>query len=214
MRCSAPTEAESDRCGARMARFGSRPCNGSADRNSGATICPRSRSVAGLAQSVSGQSDTGSPMRPMRERQALLARFVLLLLLSGCGEADQLAEQECRSLNARSSVLKTFSDDQNNKLVTFTLKYSSSLEAMMNAAKSDTEKSAILDGARKSAAYSLDGTILVKSRDKATREVTCIAILSVSVLDTSAEKEIEFRVKQTSDGTPLVSVSPFLFSVD
>jgi hypothetical protein len=85
---------------------------------------------------------------------------------------------------------------------------------MMNAAKSETEKSAILDGAKKSAVYSLDGTILVKSKDKATREVTCIAILSVSVLDTSAEKEIEFQVKQTSDGTRLVSVSPFLFTVD
>jgi hypothetical protein len=154
-------------------------------------------------------------MRPIREGQALLARFVLLLLLlSGCGEADQIAEQQCRSLDARSSVLRTFSDDQNNKLVTFTLKYSSSLEAMMNAAKSETEKSAILDGAKKSAVYSLDGTILVKSKDKATREVTCIAILSVSVLDTSAEKEIEFQVKQTSDGTRLVSVSPFLFTVD
>ncbi|MGY3691827.1 hypothetical protein ACVIGA_001907 [Bradyrhizobium sp. USDA 3240] len=164
--------------------------------------------------SVSGQSDAGSPMRPIREGQALLARFVLLLLLSGCGEADQIAEQQCRSLDARSSVLRTFSDDQNNKLVTFTLKYSSSLEAMMNAAKSETEKSAILDGAKKSAVYSLDGTILVKSKDKATREVTCIAILSVSVLDTSAEKEIEFQVKQTSDGTRLVSVSPFLFTVD
>ncbi len=198
-----------------MVRFGSRPCDGSADRNSSAIICPRSCSVVGLAQGVSGQSDAGSPMRPMREGQALLTRFVLLLLLSGCGEAaDQLAEQECRSLDARSSVLKVFSDDQNNKLVTFTLKYSSSLDAMMNAAKSEAEKSTILDGAKKSAVYSLDRTILVKSRDKATREVTCIAILSVSVLDTSAEKEIEFRVKQTADGTPLVSVSPFLFSVD
>lgn len=198
-----------------MVCFGPRPCKGSADRNSSAIICPRSRSVVGLAQGVSGQSDAGNPMRPMREGQALLARFVLLLLLSGCGEAaDQLAEQECRSSDARSSVLKVFSDDQNNKLVTFTLKYSSSLDAMMSAAKSETEKSTILDGAKKSAVYSLDGTILVKSRDKATREVTCIAILSVSVLDTSAEKETEFRVKQTAGGPPLVVVRPFLFSVD
>ncbi|WP_244066609.1 hypothetical protein [Bradyrhizobium sp. Ce-3] len=144
-----------------------------------------------------------------------MARFVLLLLLSGCGEADQSAERECRSSDARGSVLKVFSDDENNKLVTYTLKYSSSLEAMMNAAKSETEKVAILESAKKSAVYSLDGTILVKSRDKAGREVICIAILSVAVLDTSAEKEIEFSVKQTTDGRPpLVSVSPFLFKVD
>ncbi|WP_210345488.1 hypothetical protein [Bradyrhizobium sp. CCBAU 53421] len=145
-----------------------------------------------------------------------MARFVLLLLLSGCGEgeADQAAEHACRAPDARSSVLKVFSNDENNKLVTFTLKYSSSLDAMMDAAKSETEKSAILQTARKSAVYSLDGTILVKSRDKAAREVTCIAILSVAVLDTSAEKEIEFSVKQTTDGRPLVTVSPFLFKVD
>jgi hypothetical protein len=196
-----------------MVRSGWRLCNGPAARNSSVINCPRLRSVAGLAQSVSGQSDAGSRMRPIREGQALLARFVLLLFLSGCGEADQMAGQACRSLDARSSVLKVFSDDQNNKLVTFTLKYSSSLDAMMNAAKSETEKSAILEGAKKSAVYSLDATILVKSEDKATREVTCIGILSVSVLDTSAEKEIEFRVKQTPDGRPLVSVSPFLFKV-
>ncbi|MFB9265012.1 hypothetical protein ACFFWD_17915 [Bradyrhizobium erythrophlei] len=147
----------------------------------------------------------------IREGQAFLARFFLLLLLSGCGEADQVAEHECRSLDVRSSVLKIFSDDENNKLVAFALKYSS-LDAMMNAAKSETEKSAILDGAKKSAVYSLDGTIL-KSKDKATREVTCIGMLSVTVLDTRAEKEIEFRVKRTTDRTPLVSVSPFLFTV-
>ena len=61
--------------------------------------------------------------------------------------------------------------------------------------------------------YRLGDTILVKSRDRATREVTCNGVLSVTALDTSAEKEIEFRVKQTAstDRTPLISVSPFLF---
>ena len=150
-------------------------------------------------------------MRFIREGQAFLARFFLLLLLSGCGEADQVAEHECRSLDARSSVLKIFSDDENNALVIFAAKNSSSLDAMVNAANSEIEKLAILNGAKKGAVYSLDGTILMKSKDKATREVTCIGILSVTVLDTSAEKEIEFRVKQTTDRTPLVSVSPFLF---
>jgi len=132
-----------------MVRFGSRLRSHSPTENSSAIICPRSRSVVGLAQSVSGQSDAGSPVKLIREGQAFLARFFLLLLLSGCGEADQVAEHECRSLDARSSVLKIFSDDENNKLVTFALKYSSSLDAMMNTAKSETEKSAILDGAKK-----------------------------------------------------------------
>ena len=60
-------------------------------------------------------------MKLIREGQAFLARFFLLLLLSGCGEADQVAEHECRSLDARSSVLKIFLDDENNKLVTLLL---------------------------------------------------------------------------------------------
>ena len=149
-------------------------------------------------------------MRLIRDRRAFLARFTVLLLLSGCGEAEQEAEQ-CRSLDARSSVLKIFSDDENNALVTFALKNSSSLDAMMAATKSETEKLAILDNAKRRAVYSLGGTILMKSNDRAMREITCNGVLSVTVLDTSAEKEIEFRVKQTTDRTPLVSVSPFLF---
>ena len=54
-------------------------------------------------------------MRLIRDGQAFLARFSLLLLLSGCGEAEQVAEQ-CRSLDARNSVVKIFSDDENNAL--------------------------------------------------------------------------------------------------
>jgi hypothetical protein len=151
-------------------------------------------------------------MRLIREGQAFLTRFFVLLLLSGCGEAEQEAEQ-CRSLDARSSVVKIFSDDENNALVTFALKNSSKLDAMMGATKSEIEKLAILDNAKRGAVYRLGDTILVKSRDRATREVTCNGVLSVTALDTSAEKEIEFRVKQTAstDRTPLISVSPFLF---
>ena len=149
-------------------------------------------------------------MRLIREGQAFLTRFSLLLLLSSCGEPEQEAEQ-CRSLDARSSVLRIFSDDENNALVTFVLKNSSKLDAMMGATKSEIEKFAILDNAKRGAVYRLGDTILMTSNDRATGEVTCNGLLSVTVLDASAEKAIEFRVKQTTDRTPLVSVSPFLF---
>jgi len=149
-------------------------------------------------------------MRLIRDGQAFLARFSLLLLLSGCGEAEQVAEQ-CRSLDARNSVVKIFSDDENNALVTFALKNSSKLGAMMGATESEIEKLAIWDNAKRGAVYRLGDTILRESNDRTTREVTCNGILSVTVLDTSAEKVIEFRVKQTTGRTPLVSVSPFLF---
>ena len=41
--------------------------------------------------------------------------------------------------------------------------------------------------------------------------VTCSGALDVTVADTTAQKEVEFRVKQTTDGKILVSVDPFLF---
>jgi hypothetical protein len=153
-------------------------------------------------------------MRRIREGQVSLASLALFLLLSGCGgETDQAAERQCRSLDSRSSVLKVFSDDEYNALLTFALKNSSSLDAMMSAEHSESEKLEILDRARKSAVYSLGGTMLLKPEDKATREVTCIGVLSVTVSDTRAEKEIEFRVKQTADKMPIVSVNPFRFKV-
>ena len=69
--------------------------------------------LAKQAQCENLPTIASSPMRliregQVRERQAILASFSLLLLLSGCGEAEQVAEQvaehECRSLDARSSV--------------------------------------------------------------------------------------------------------------
>jgi hypothetical protein len=57
----------------------------------------------------------------------------------------------------------------------------------------------------------LDDTILVKSRNRATHAVACIGLLYVTVGDTTAQKEVEFKVEEGADGKRLVSVSPFLF---
>ena len=46
---------------------------------------------------------------------------------------------------------------------------------------------------------------------RAAQEVTCIGLLYVTVADATAQKELEFKVKQTADGKIIVSVSPFLF---
>jgi hypothetical protein len=59
--------------------------------------------------------------------------------------------------------------------------------------------------------YSLDDTISMKSRDRTTHAATCIGYMDVTVADTIAQKEIEFRVEQTTDVKIRVSVSPFLF---
>jgi hypothetical protein len=43
------------------------------------------------------------------------------------------------------------------------------------------------------------------------QEVTCIGLLYVTAADVTAQKEVEFKVKQTADGKIIVSVNPFLF---
>jgi hypothetical protein len=74
------------------------------------------------------------------------------------------------------------------------------------------EKLAILEEAKRGAVYKLDDTIRMKSRDRAAHAViTCSRALDVTVADTTAQKEVEFKVEQTTDGKMLVSVDPFLF---
>jgi hypothetical protein len=146
-------------------------------------------------------------MKLFREEQRILGCFSVLLLLGGCGGA----ELECDSSDSRKSVVKIVSDDNNNALVNYAVKNSSSVAAMLRDTKSEAEKSAILEKARRGAVYTLGDTIGLRSRNRATRAVTCSGLLSVTVVDTTAQKEIEFKVEQTTDGAISVSVSPFLF---
>jgi hypothetical protein len=136
----------------------------------------------------------------------VLGCLSVFLLLSGCGGT----EPECDSLDTRNSVVKIVSDDNNNALVNYAAKNSSSVAAMVDD-KSEAEKSAIRENARQAAVYRLDDTILMNSRTRAAQEVTCIGLFYVTVADATAQKEVEFRVKQTADGKSIVSVNPFLF---
>jgi hypothetical protein len=148
------------------------------------------------------------PVKLLRKEQSLvLWCFSASLLLSGCGEAGS----ECGSLDARNSVVKIVSDDNNNKLVNYAVQYSSSVAAMVGDAKSEAEKLGIWEKARQGAVYRLNDTILMNSRNRAAQEVTCIGLLSVTVADATVEKEVDFKVKQTADGKIIVSVNPFLF---
>jgi hypothetical protein len=129
------------------------------------------------------------------------------LLLSSCGGAGP----ECGSLDTRNSVVKIVSDDTNNKLVNYAAKNSNSVAAMVGDTKSEAEKLRIWEKARQGAVYRLDDTILMNSRNRAAQEVTCTGLLYVTVADATAQKEVEFKVKQTADGKTIVSVNPFLF---
>ena len=147
-------------------------------------------------------------MKPSRKRQPLaLSWFPVLLLLNGCGGP----EPECDSLDTRSSVVKIISDDSNNVLVNYAVKNSSSIAAVVSNANTEAEKLAILEKARQGAVYRLDDTILTNSRNRATRAATCSGLLYVTVEDTIAQKQVDFKVERTTDGKMSVSVDPFLF---
>jgi hypothetical protein len=147
-------------------------------------------------------------MKPFRKRQPLaLWWFSILLLLSCCGGA----EPECDSLDTHNSVVKIISSNSNNALVNYAVKNSSSVAAMVRNATPEAEKLAIWEKARQGAVYILDDTILTNSRNRATRAVTCSGLLYVTVGDTIAQKQVDFKVERTTDGKMSVSVDPFLF---
>ena len=146
-------------------------------------------------------------MKLIRQERKALGCFAVLLLLSGCGEP----QPECGSLDARSSIVKIVSDNHGNALVKFAVKNSSSVATLVADAKSESDKSAILEKASAGAVYVLDETVRMKSWNKATRTVACAGSLSVTVADMTAEKEIEYQVEQAADGKTSVAVSPFLF---
>lgn len=140
-----------------------------------------------------------------KQQPSVLWCFPVLLLLSGCGEAGP----ECSSSDARNSVIKSVADDKNNPLVNFVVENSDSVAEMLSHAKAEAEKSAIREKAKQGAIYSLDDTIVSNSRSA--RAATCTGLLNVTVGDTTAQKEVEFKVEQTADGKTSVSVKPFLF---
>ena len=114
-------------------------------------------------------------------------------------------------MDTRNSVVKILSDDNNNALVNYAVKNSSSVAAMVSHTNTEAEKLAIWEKARQGAVYRLDDTILTNSRNRATRAVTCSGLLYVTVGDTTAQKQVDFRIEQATDGNLSVSVNPFLF---
>jgi len=84
-------------------------------------------------------------------------------------------------------------------------------EPTKSDANAEAEKLAIWEKAREDAVYILDDTVRMNSRNRVTRAVICSGSLSVTVADTTAQKEVEFTVEQTADGKIFVSVKPFLF---
>lgn len=129
----------------------------------------------------------------------------VLLLLNGCGEAGP----PCDSAEVRHSVVRLVADNSDNSLLKFAIENSSSIAEMLDHANAEADKSAIRDKAKQAATYALDDNILVNSSSG--RAASCTGVIGVSVGDTSAQKEVEFKVEQQADGKISVSVKPFLF---
>jgi hypothetical protein len=133
-------------------------------------------------------------------------------------------------------VVKIVADDKNNSLVNYAVKNSSTVAEMIansasakarstNVARgkeindestkfdanAETEKLAIWEKAKEAAVYTLDDTVIMNSRDRATHAVSCSGLLSVTVGDTTAQKQVDFTVEQPAEGEIFVSVKPFLF---
>jgi hypothetical protein len=139
------------------------------------------------------------------KRQTVLGSLPVLLVLSGCGEP----RPECDSLDVRNSVIRIVSGDGNNALVNFAAKNSSVVEARIKSANTEAEKLSVWEKARQGASYRLGDEISTNSERK--RAVTCSGVLSVTVEDATAQKEVDFEVEQAPDGTVSVLVSPFQF---
>jgi len=133
--------------------------------------------------------------------------FSAFLLLSSCGEE----QPTCGSLEARNLVVKTIADDKNNALVNYAVKNSNMVAKMVAGVDAEADKSVILEKAKEGAVYTLDDTVIVNSRNRATQTLSCSGLLSVTVEDTTAQKQIDFTVEQPAKGIILVSVRPFLF---
>ena len=140
-----------------------------------------------------------------KQQPSVLWCFPILLLLSGCGDVGP----DCGSPDARNSVVKSVADNENNPLINFAIENSDSVAELLSKAKADAEKSAIREKAKQDAVYSLDDTIVSNSRTA--RAASCTGLLYVRIGDTTAQKEVEYRVEQTADGKTSVSVKPFQF---
>jgi hypothetical protein len=88
----------------------------------------------------------------------------VLLLLSGCGGA----ELECDSLSTRNSIIKIVSDDNNNPLLNYAITNSNLVVGTVNNTKSEADKLAILERARRGAVYTLDDTIRIIKKPNTT----------------------------------------------
>lgn len=74
-------------------------------------------------------------------------------------------------------------------------------------------KLAVWEHARQGAVYGLDDIILTNSRSSSTGAISCSALLSVTVGDRTAQKQVDFKVETTTNGICPFQSARFCFEV-
>jgi hypothetical protein len=146
-------------------------------------------------------------MKPVAKQYLVLQSLLTSLFLSSCDGTGP----DCDSSATRDSVLSIITSDQHNPLVRYAAKNSRAVQAKLSRASTDAEKSGILDEAMQHASYILGDTINTNSKSKDKREVSCSGLLSATVDDATAHKQVDFKVEQAQDGKISVSITPFRF---
>jgi hypothetical protein len=146
-------------------------------------------------------------MKHFGKQPLALWSLPVVLLLSGCGEAAP----ECDTSDTRNSVVTIVASNKHNPLVKYAARNSTAVQTRLGGANTDAEKSGILEEADERASYALDAAISTNSTSRDNREVTCSGVLSATVDDATAQKQVDFKVQKAPDGRMSVSVTPFQF---
>ena len=138
------------------------------------------------------------------ERSRPFWALPFLLFLGGCG-----AKPECDSFETRNAVLQIVSDDHNNPLVNYAAGNSTANSNSGDTGSDHIAKS--LDPEKIRPMYLLGEKIVTTATSEGKRTLKCSGLISVTVGDTTASKEVNFTVQQSPDGKISVSVAPFEF---
>jgi hypothetical protein len=99
----------------------------------------------------------------------------------------------------------------------YAVKNSDAVAAKVSNTNTEADKLAIWEKARQGAVYTLDDTIRMNSRNRATRAVTCSGLLYVTVAETTAQKEVSrtdcgWEDVRFSQSVSILSLPPILTS--
>ena len=117
-------------------------------------------------------------MDDFQKRGKIVLGLAVVLMLVGCWGP----EADCNSADTRASVIKTVSADTNNPLVKYAADQSEAVKNKLSQAKTDAEKSSILEEAVRGASYRLSERMITNSKSKIKGKVSCSGMMNATVI--------------------------------